>query len=717
MDAMTQRLDPTIWSRAGTPPYPQPAMRRLRVYAFDPQASADIDTASVNNSVIALPWEATYQQPLTPGPCGEYIEVIDHDPASGLFYEPVDLNDPLLLPQGGLPPSEGRPQFHQQMVYAVAMKTILAFERALGRHIFFAREIPRINAEGKSDPRSYEMVQRLRIYPHAIRQKNAYYSPTKTALLFGYFPPDEDSQIADRWVFTCLSQDIVAHETAHAMLHGIHRRSIQPSNLDTRAFHEGFADIVALLQHFTMEDVLRQQIAANRGDLRKRSILNSLAGQFGQALGRKGGALRVALDLVQLDGEIAAATTDAQRQALIRREWRDTKQAPPAAGDPPRAEHWDSLRQRTRLNEQSREPHARGGFLVAAVFDAFATIYERRTRDLMRLAGVQAMGVGQDLPPELVGRLAHEAVRAADHMLRMCVRALDYVPPVDMTFGEYLRAIITADRDLVADDPLSYRIAVAQAFRRRGIVPEGSLSMAPDNLVWEDPDPDDLPHMPEGQVFTGLLPNLSFTMDGMPRRPGETFREANARVVLVNQKKIHDWLAPSTPLDYQWARLFGVEMMAPDDPKRETPPLRSVRWKDDQPVIQVYSARVARRSGPDGQELSQLIIQLVQKRRAYFSTERQAEVDANGVADDAEEPDFWFRGGATLLIDLRDGRVRYSIRKKIDDDARLAKQRGFEMRLRFGMAGMDADDEPAVYDAPDVPAHAEPFALAHMEQS
>ena len=31
-------------------------------------------------------------------------------------------------------------------------------------------------------------MQRLRIYPHALREANAYYSPTKKALLFGYFP-------------------------------------------------------------------------------------------------------------------------------------------------------------------------------------------------------------------------------------------------------------------------------------------------------------------------------------------------------------------------------------------------------------------------------------------------------------------------------------------------------------------------------------------------
>ena len=59
--------------------------------------------------------------------------MVDIDPASSKLYAPVDLNDRTLLAQDGWPPSEGNPQFHQQMVYAVAMTTIGHFEQALGR--------------------------------------------------------------------------------------------------------------------------------------------------------------------------------------------------------------------------------------------------------------------------------------------------------------------------------------------------------------------------------------------------------------------------------------------------------------------------------------------------------------------------------------------------------------------------------------------------------
>ncbi|MFP5406824.1 MAG: hypothetical protein ACLGHY_10980, partial [Gammaproteobacteria bacterium] len=187
----------------------------MRGYAFDPSLSTQLETAVVNEMAFRVRWERA----LGPGPVGEYLEVVDYDPASGCFYAPVDLDHPAILAQDGLSPSEGNPQFHQQMAYAVAMITIANFERALGRKaIWSPREIrplpdaPRRRLARKTtaeegyafDPPSVPMggcskrnletgwiaeyVPRLRVYPHALRQANAYYSPEKKALLFGYFP-------------------------------------------------------------------------------------------------------------------------------------------------------------------------------------------------------------------------------------------------------------------------------------------------------------------------------------------------------------------------------------------------------------------------------------------------------------------------------------------------------------------------------------------------
>jgi hypothetical protein len=166
-----------------------PPNRRLRVFAFDPNAGASMATVGINEVTLRIPWESNLDpdppgepgipiaHDLQPGPVGEYLEIIDFDPASGCFYDPVDLNEPSVLGQDGLPPSDGDPQFHQQMVYAVCMNTIANFERAMGRRVMWS---PRVlpsgeQASGEQTPQPRDkFVRRLRVYPHGMRMANAF---------------------------------------------------------------------------------------------------------------------------------------------------------------------------------------------------------------------------------------------------------------------------------------------------------------------------------------------------------------------------------------------------------------------------------------------------------------------------------------------------------------------------------------------------------------
>lgn len=451
-------------------PIPKPQYRRLRGYAFDPSLSTNFATAGMNERTYRVRWEegapagasSVEGKGLWPGPVGEYIEVVDVDPASGCFYEPVDLNERHILAEDGLPASPGNPMFHQQMVYAVVMTTIENFEQALGRSVMW-RDLERAEVEAlaardgvPTKPKAkldvawekYAFVRRVRVYPHAMREANAYYSPGKRALLFGYFPGGATADHPRGMVYTCLSHDIVAHETAHAILDGVHPRWMEVTQPDGFALHEAFADLVALLQHFTFEDVLRHEITRGRGSLEGGSLLAQVAQEFGKATGGHG-ALRDALGTKE-NGE-----------------WRRSKPDP-------------------KRYDQVKEPHARGEILVAAVFDGFAAVYESRVADLKRIAsggtGVLAAGA---LHPDLVARMAKEAAKSAHIVLRMIVRALDYCPPVDVDFGNFLRALVTADKNVVGDDGRVYRLAMIDAFRARGIYPRTVRTLSEDALVWE----------------------------------------------------------------------------------------------------------------------------------------------------------------------------------------------------------------------------------------
>ena len=53
-----------------------------------------------------------------------------------------------------------------------------------------------------------------------------------------------------------------------------------------------------------------------------------------------------------------------------------------------------------------------------------------------------------ELPAPLADLLAGCAAETARFFFRLCARSLDYCPPVDMTFGDFLRALITVAKDL-----------------------------------------------------------------------------------------------------------------------------------------------------------------------------------------------------------------------------------------------------------------------------
>ncbi|WP_327093729.1 hypothetical protein OIE68_26195 [Nocardia vinacea] len=363
-----------------------------------------------------------------PGPDGALVQVVDFDASRNAWYEPVDLDDPFVLAQDGIRPTETDPRAHQQIVYAVAMSVIERFERFMGRRFRWHRD------------------QILRLVPHAFEGQNAYFDPRRRALLFGYYQADAENPGANlpgQVIFTCLSSDIIAHEVTHAIVHRIRRLYNESTNRDVFAWHESVADLIALFQHFAHRDLVLDAIATTSGVLEKSAGLLDLAREFGESTGR-GAALRSA------------------------------------------------IKDRSRTPERFRaaqEPHERGACFVAAVFDAYLDAYQSAIADLLRIAsgGTGVLPPGR-LHPDLVSRIADEAVKTADRMLGMVVRSFDYLPVLDVTFGDVVRAIVTADRGLYPEDRQHLRSTLVEALRRRGIWPVSVTSLTDEALVWQRPD-------------------------------------------------------------------------------------------------------------------------------------------------------------------------------------------------------------------------------------
>ena len=241
--------------------------------------------------------------------------------------------------------------------------------------------------------------------------------------------------------------------------------------------------------------------------------------------------------------------------------------------------------------EKITEPHLRGAILVAAVFDAYFSIYVRRTADLFR---IYRAGGGSDrptdLPSSLAGRLCDEASRTAEQFFRVCVRALDYCPPVDITFGDFLRAVVTADFDLHPADEAGVRDAFMQAFRLRGIVPESASFFSEGAIAWE-------------RAESGRYPLVAGLEFGDPN--GLTNDQKD-----INGKALRAYASAN-------AAALGFD------------PTIEVAVPSFHPVFRI---------NPDGSLRTDMVVELVQRRNVDF--------DRHGRAMGS----FPLRGGATMIV-------------------------------------------------------------------
>jgi hypothetical protein len=401
-----------------------PNARTLTILAQDPSVTLN---GAIVFAEVDVPAEV-----LSDGPTGHRVKVVDFDASAHVLYEPrrfgatpeEQAHDPY-KPRSHASPKARRkwekevlsdPAFHAQHCYAVVMRTLARFESALGRRVSWGFQ-----------------GHQLHVAPHAFLEANAFYSEADQALVFGYFKSARTGET----VHTCLSHDIVAHETTHAILDGLRDSFTHPSTPDQAAFHEGFADVVALLSVFSLPEIVAtalqgtKPLPASRGHIRlishkrvsrqaiEQSMLLGLGEQFGAHLdGARANALRRSI------------TVKPNRTLLSRPEY--------------------------------QEEHDRGEVFAAAALHGFLTMWTHRIHELGTFPGNKYN----------LDRVIEEGAKAAADLLTMFIRALDYCPPVDLSFGDFLAALLTADAETVPDDSrFAYRAVIRKSFMAYGIDP------------------------------------------------------------------------------------------------------------------------------------------------------------------------------------------------------------------------------------------------------
>jgi hypothetical protein len=285
-----------------------------------------------------------------------------------------------------------------------------------------------------------------------------------------------------------------------------------------------------------------------------------------------------------------------------------------------------------KMKDPDLEPHERGAILVAAIFDAYFTVYLRKTADLFRL--FRAGGGNADsreISGPMANQLAAAASKTANVLFKICVRAIDYCPVVDITFGDYLRAIITADRDNHPSDPLGVRDALMHAFRLRGILPEDAQYFAEESLCWSPVPPGNLPDF-EGLIF------------GDPNGLTRSEKDHNGEIL---RKYAQD---NAIKLGFTPGKFISVPSFHP-----------------------------AFRLTPDGSMRVDMVVEMAQPAEIPYDPQRP------GLGT------FPMRSGSTLLIskppmrnrEYGPGQLRYLIRKRLDGpygERRQRRQRSFNLR-------------------------------------
>ncbi|MDQ3799163.1 MAG: hypothetical protein M3384_06925, partial [Acidobacteriota bacterium] len=476
-------------------------IQTLTIIAQDPSVKVrrkkrgtDEEEEVILTARVELPAEE-----LAPGPRGYRVQVIDYDSSAGVLYPPLEYrvlesglyNDPFIdEPDSTL---LNDPLFHAQNVYAIVMRTLARFEYALGRRVSW----------------SFDGHQ-LQIAPHAFTNANAFYSKADRALLFGYFPKSDDRG-GSATVFTCLSHDIVVHETTHALVDGLRVRYTDPSSPEQAGFHEGFADIVALLSIFSLPKVVASIIDKRfQSDAADGAATNDPEAIDITSLTKE--SLRESL-LLGLAEEFGEEVTGMRGRALRR-----------SVTLEPSPEYI----QKPEKFPAFKEPHRRGELLAAAVMNAFIEVWVKRLEGLGNRSPQNQADAAQENPSvngivtdsgeTLLNettferlkrqermkkggeeldytyryldrrRVVEEGASVADYLLTMVIRALDYSPPSDIEFCDFLSAVLTGDRELRPDDSkYQFRRTLLDSFKAYGIEPT-SKGDGTEPGVWEPPN-------------------------------------------------------------------------------------------------------------------------------------------------------------------------------------------------------------------------------------
>lgn len=257
--------------------------------------------------------------------------------------------------------------------------------------------------------------KQLLVVPRAAQMDNAFYHRDSHSLQF-YYGANADGPT----VYLGLSQDIIAHETAHAIIDGIAPDLYDAISPESLAIHEGLADLTAAMVSMRNRDISgKRGQPINAKEYRQSSRFTRIAEEFGRWRGH-GDSLRDICNRKSLD--------------------------PRAAAD-------------CRVDFSS--PHSTSEVLSGLLFAVFSAVFDAAGRELAK----KYKSKRQDQYGYV--SLSRQLGCASNRTLGLAYRGLDWLPPGDASFADFVAAMLAADRHFFPNDERVRKVVKKQARLRK----------------------------------------------------------------------------------------------------------------------------------------------------------------------------------------------------------------------------------------------------------
>jgi hypothetical protein len=401
-----------------------PYLIRDRAYM---RQEADSDTLTIELATPLQNYSAIDDGKFVAGPANDDVVVLDFDPETGQPEQPMKF-----VPQGigksiscyEIGYSDLGPDSEPEEFETQSFIQISTFATVLKILNFFESD----DILGRKVRWGFA-ADKLAIIPRAGEAKNAFYDRDNHNLQFYYHTAKKGHRI-----YTALSHDIVVHEATHAILDGIAPdlfNSILPESL---ALHEAIADISAITQTLLNEMVLFSYDALTGGvDQDQYSTLTNIAEEFGSDL-------RVSEDknyLRRMKNDFCLETMRNKKVAKS-------------------------------LIVKEDDPHQLSQVLAGSLY----AVIEHRMKITVRSSN------------GMFTTLDAVFIPAARRVARIIFRALDYMPPGEVSFIDYGRAFVMA-ATTTYKQPQKEVKWLKEEYLRRGIIEKESDldSMVDDSLL------------------------------------------------------------------------------------------------------------------------------------------------------------------------------------------------------------------------------------------